>query len=314
MIELRGLHRRFGARIAVEAVDLTVAPGEVLGLLGPNGAGKTTTLRMITGYLEPTRGTVLVDGHDVARDPLAVRRRLGYLPEGAPLWPESTPDTLLAFCARIHGLDRTRARRRRAEITERLQLGAVLHQRCETLSRGFRRRVALAVAVLHDPPLLVLDEPTEGLDPNQKHEVRTLLGDLAGERTVILSTHLLEEVEPLCTRGAILHEGRLVADEPPACLRARSRWAGAVTVRFAGEQPAVAVLSGLPSVAAVEPGPGGEGWTLFPRRDDQAPHTRLSAAVTDLARARGLDLLELHVHAGRLDDVFGDLTGRGAQA
>ncbi len=310
MIELEALHRRFGPRIAVERIDLRIGRGELLALLGPNGAGKTTTLRMLAGYLEPTAGRARVLGHVVADDPLPVRRRLGYLPEGAPLWPETTPAALLAFCARVHRLDGARFRRARGRIVEQLQLEEVLPRRIETLSRGFRRRVALAAALLHDPEVIVLDEPTEGLDPNQKHEVRTLLRELAEDRVVVLSTHLLEEVEALGTRVAVMHRGRLAADETPAALRRRSRWEGAVTVRFAGPAPQAAKLAALDGVAAVD-GPAADGsFTVFPSSPDAVPAGRLQARLADLARGQDTDLAELHVHRGRLDEVFGQLTDR----
>lgn len=313
MIQLEALHRRFGPRIAVDGLDLAVGRGELLGLLGPNGAGKTTTLRMLTGYLEPTSGRARVLGHVVADDPLPVRRRLGYLPEGAPLWPEATAAELLAFCGRIHRLDRTRYRSSLARLVDQLQLAEVMPRRIDTLSRGFRRRVALAAALLHEPEVIVLDEPTDGLDPNQKHEVRALLRALAEDRVIVLSTHLLEEVEALCTRVAVIHQGRLVADETPATLRRRSRWEGAVTVRFAGSAPLPEDLAALAGVGSVS-GPEADGsFTLFPADDAPRPGV-LQAELAGLARDRGADLAELHAHAGRLDEVFGRLTDRPATA
>ena len=309
MIELHALHRRFGPRIAVEHVDLTMGRGEVLGLLGANGAGKTTTLRMLTGHLEPTRGRARVLGHAVADDPRPVRRRLGYLAEGAPLWGELTPAEHLAFCARIHRLDRARTAAARGRLVDQLQLGPVLERRVDTLSRGFRRRVALALALLHDPDVVVLDEPTEGLDPNQKHEVRALLREIAPDRIIVLSTHLLEEVEDLCTRVAVIHEGRIVADATPAALRRRSRWEGALQLRFAG--PAPAWLATLPGVASID-GPDADGaLVLFPAADAGGA---LAARVAARVRAEGDELVELHGHRGRLDEVFGALTGRPRSA
>ncbi|MEE4297923.1 MAG: ABC transporter ATP-binding protein [Pseudomonadales bacterium] len=309
MIRLEGLHRRFGPRVAVERIDLVVERGELLALLGPNGAGKTTTLRMLTGFLEPTSGRARVLGHVVADDPLPVRRRLGYLPEGAPLWPETTPRDLLAFCARVRRLETARWRRAQDHLVEALQLGEAMRRRIDTLSRGLRRRVALAAALLHDPEVIVLDEPTAGLDPNQKHAVRTLLRELATDRVVILSTHLLEEVEALCTRAAVMHRGRVVADASPRALRRRSRWEGAVTVRFAGIAPTPAALTALPGVESVSGPAADSAFTLFPTPGDDSG-ALLQASLLELARGSRSEVAELRVHEGRLDEVFGRLTDR----
>ncbi len=221
MIELDQLSRRFGSIVAVDGVSLNVARGEVTGLLGPNGAGKTTTMRLATGYLHPTSGRARIDGIDVADNPVAARRRFGYLPEGAPLYPEMTPRGLLRFAAAIHGLNGRAARRGLGRVIERIGLSPVLDRPIGTLSKGFKRRTALAAALLHEPPALILDEPTDGLDPNQKHEVRGLIRELAPETAVIVSTHLLEEVETICTRAVVIANGRIVADETPGDLAAR---------------------------------------------------------------------------------------------
>jgi ABC-2 type transport system ATP-binding protein len=221
MIEVQGLVKAYGAKRAVDGISFTVRRGDILGFLGPNGAGKSTTMKMITGFLRPDAGRALVGGVDVAADPVAVKRKIGYLPESAPAYPEMTVEEFLAFIAEIRGF---RAAARQAQVDRAINLthlGPARHQAIETLSRGYKQRVGFAQALLHDPPVLVLDEPTDGLDPNQKNEVRTLIKSMATEKAVILSTHILEEVEAICTRVIIISQGRVVADETPAQLRAR---------------------------------------------------------------------------------------------
>jgi ABC-2 type transport system ATP-binding protein len=220
-IEIERLTKRFDTLTAVDDLAFSVARGEVLGFLGPNGAGKTTTMRMLAGFMPPSAGTARICGHDVRTDGLAARRCLGFLPEGAPTYPDMTVSGFLRFVARIRGY-------RGRELGARLEgalalthLESVRLQPIETLSKGFKRRVGLAQALLHDPPVLVLDEPTDGLDPNQKHDVRTLIRRMAPQKAIIISTHLLEEVEAVCTRAMIIAHGRVVADETPAQLRAR---------------------------------------------------------------------------------------------
>jgi ABC-2 type transport system ATP-binding protein len=221
LIEIEGLSKHFGELVAVDAVSFSVARGEVLGFLGPNGAGKSTTMKMLAGFVTPTAGTARICGHDVQDDSVAARCALGFLPEGAPTYPEMTVGAFLRFCAKVRGY-------RGAALAERVEhaigltkLSGVLLQPIETLSKGFKRRVGLAQALLHDPPVLVLDEPTDGLDPNQKHEVRTLIARMASEKAIIISTHILEEVDAVCTRAIIIAAGRIVADEPPSALSER---------------------------------------------------------------------------------------------
>jgi ABC-2 type transport system ATP-binding protein len=222
MIQVTHLTRRYGPLTAVDDVSFTVAPGEVLGFLGPNGAGKSTTMKMITGFLAPTSGTVQVCGHDVQTAPLAAKACMGYLPEGAPGYAEMPVRRFLDFIADIRGLEGGRRRARLDDVIARLSLRGVLEQAIETLSKGFKRRVGLAQALLHDPRVLILDEPTDGLDPNQKHEVRTLINQISKDKTIVISTHILEEVEAVCSRAIIIAAGRLLADDTPAALAARS--------------------------------------------------------------------------------------------
>ncbi|MFM1823725.1 MAG: hypothetical protein RI967_1991 [Planctomycetota bacterium] len=221
-IEARALVKRFGQIHAVRGIDLTVPSGQVLGFLGPNGAGKSTTMRMITGFLEPTSGTVTLDGIDLARDPIAAKRTFGYLPEGAPAYPDMTVEEFLAFIAAARGFSGRDARDRVERAIHRVNLGSVRRQAFETLSKGYKRRTGLAQALLHDPGILVLDEPTDGLDPNQKHEVRELIRELGGDRAVVLSTHILEEVEAVCTRAVVVNRGAIVFDGTPAEMEARA--------------------------------------------------------------------------------------------
>jgi ABC-2 type transport system ATP-binding protein len=222
MIEVKGLVKAYGAKRAVDGVSFSVKRGEILGFLGPNGAGKSTTMKMITGFLRPDAGTALVEGIDVALDPVSVKRKLGYLPENAPAYPEMTVSEFLGFIAEVRGYRERAARRERVDRAIALtHLASVRNQTIETLSKGFKQRVGFAQALLHDPPVLILDEPTDGLDPNQKNEVRVLIRNMAAEKAVILSTHILEEVEAICTRVIIISRGKVVADETPRELLAR---------------------------------------------------------------------------------------------
>ncbi|ODU59838.1 MAG: multidrug ABC transporter ATP-binding protein [Acetobacteraceae bacterium SCN 69-10] len=239
MIEIQGLTKRFAGFTAVDNVSFNVARGEVLGFLGPNGAGKSTTMRMLAGFMTPTAGTARICGHDVQTDSLAARRSMGFLPEGAPTYPEMTVLAFLRFTARIRGYSGSEMDDRVGHAIGLTTLGGVRLQPIETLSKGFKRRVGLAQALLHDPPVLVLDEPTDGLDPNQKHEVRTLIARMAPEKAIVISTHILEEVEAVCTRAIIIARGRVVADATPAELAGRDPAGGLDAVfRAITAQPA----------------------------------------------------------------------------
>jgi len=222
MLEIESLTKRFDAVVAVNGLSLTVRPGEVLGFLGPNGAGKTTTMKMATGYLTPDGGSARICGHDIVTNTLAAQRRLGYLPEGAPAYGEMTPREFLTFICQVRGLSGGEAKGARDVAIGHTGLGPVLDRPIETLSKGFRRRVGLAQAILHDPDVLIMDEPTDGLDPNQKHTVRELIRAIAPTKTIVISTHLLEEVEAICTRAVIIDKGRIVADGTPKELMMQS--------------------------------------------------------------------------------------------
>lgn len=220
LIEIEGLTKRFGAFTAVDCVSFNVARGEVLGFLGPNGAGKSTTMKMLAAFMTPTSGTARICGHDVLTQSLAARRALGFLPEGAPTYPEMTVLGFLRFVARIRGYSGGELADRVDHAIGLTTLAGVRLQPVETLSKGFKRRVGLAQALLHDPPVLVLDEPTDGLDPNQKREVRALINRMTADKAIVISTHLLEEVDAVCTRAVVIAGGRVVADATPGELAA----------------------------------------------------------------------------------------------
>jgi ABC-2 type transport system ATP-binding protein len=222
MIKTQNLTKHYHGLVAVEDLTFSVEPGEVLGFLGPNGAGKSTTMRMIAGFVVPTGGSASICGFDIATQPREAKSQLGYLPEGAPSYGEMTVEGFLDFVADLRALEGATRKARLDYVIGRLQLDGVLAQSIDTLSKGFKRRVGLAQAIVHDPKVLILDEPTDGLDPIQKHEVRTLISEIAKEKTIIISTHILEEVDAVCTRAAIIAHGKLVADDTPAGLKARA--------------------------------------------------------------------------------------------
>src|SRR5258706_1533924 len=215
MIRIENLVKAFGAKRAVDGISFNVERGEVVGFLGPNGSGKSTTMRMITGYYAPDAGRVSVGGHDVVEDPLEAKRLIGYLPENAAAYPEMTVQGFLAFAAELRGLAGDAKRKAVARAVERCFLSSVLHQSIDTLSKGYRHRTCLAQALIHDPEGLILDEPTDGLDPNQKHEVRNLIRELGKSKAVVVFTHILEEVDAACTRAIIIDRGRIVAQGTP---------------------------------------------------------------------------------------------------
>ncbi len=304
MIEVQSLTKHFGPLHAVNGVSFSVAKGEVLGFLGPNGAGKSTTMKMITGFLTPTSGTATICGNDIQAKPIKAKQHIGYLPEGAPLYSDMTPAGFLGFIANvrgIHGRDKHKAVARAIELT---QLRGVVNQPIETLSKGFKRRVGLAQALLHDPDVLILDEPTDGLDPNQKHDVRKIIQDMAPEKSIVISTHILEEVGAVCSRALIIAGGKIVADGTPAELQARAPDHNAVTLVLKSPPASVAQTSlmGLDGVERVElvdettvrafPAAGGS----------------IAAAVSQLARDNAWLIDGLHVEQGHMDEVFRQIT------
>jgi ABC-2 type transport system ATP-binding protein len=310
-IEIEGLSKSFGDIEAVCGVSFTVARGEVLGFLGPNGAGKSTTMKMLAGFLTPTAGTARICGHDVVTDGLAARARLGYLPEGAPAYPDMTPADFLAFIARVRGFRGSDAKSAIDQAVRRVELGAVLHQPIETLSKGFRRRVGLAQALLHDPDVLILDEPTDGLDPNQKHQVRQLIASMAATKAIIISTHILEEVDAVCTRAMVIAGGRVKVDGTPAELEARSPYYHAVYVRGLAALPDNVHndLAALPSVSSVAPSGRADDTGIYVLPEHGAD---IAGAVRDTLARHNVPLAELRIERGRLDDVFRDITRAAA--
>ena len=306
MIKTEHLTKRYDSVTAVDDVTFDVGPGEVLGFLGPNGAGKTTTMRMIAGFVAPTSGKASICGHDIETDPLAAKASLGYLPEGAPSYGEMTVRKFLEFIADLRRLEGSRRKARLDHVIERLQLSGVLDQSIETLSKGFRRRVGLAQAIVHDPPVLVLDEPTDGLDPIQKHEVRTLINDMARDKIIVISTHILEEVDAVCTRAIIIARGKIVADDTPTRLAFKSRYYNAVSLQLeqADQLAAVrAAIAALPAVAEVEISEREGRLTALPRE-----RAAILPAISELAVSKGFKLKELHLEPGRLDEVFRSIT------
>jgi ABC-2 type transport system ATP-binding protein len=308
MIETRQLTKRFGLITAVDDVTLSVDAGEVLGFLGPNGAGKSTTMKMVTGFLEPTSGSASVCGHEVLDDPVAVKRSLGYLPEGAPTYGDMTPLSYLGFVAQVRGFDGAERQRRIDAVVEKVALEEVLRQPIETLSKGFKRRVGLAQAMLHDPPVLIMDEPTDGLDPNQKRHVRGLIRQMAKNKAIVISTHILEEVEAVCTRAVIIARGKIRADARPDALRARAANHNSVLITALqkdadGIGKRIINLPGVKTVEAIGTVDGITKLRASPKRGKP-----IATEIADLVRSAGLPVREMFVEQGSLDDVFWDMT------
>jgi len=307
LIEIQNLTKHFGSLTAVNGISFTVKRGEVLGFLGPNGAGKSTTMKMLTGFLAPTSGSIEVAGHSVLDAPIRAQECIGYLPEGAPLYPDMTPASLLRFVAAIRGMSGSSMRERIEQVIGQVHIEGVLHQSVETLSKGYKRRVGLALAILHDPEILILDEPTDGLDPNQKHEVRELIRRMAKDKAIVLSTHILEEVDAVCTRAMVIDRGVVVADGTPEELGARA--AHHNVVRFSLRNASDAVedeLRDLANVVAVDRLADTNGKKCY----QLTPLNRMSIVgeVSDLARTRNWEIEELVSQPGRLDELFREVT------
>jgi len=307
MIETRQLCKRYGDLLAVDGISFKVEAGQVLGFLGQNGAGKSTTMKMLAGFLSPTSGSASVGGFDIETQSLQAKRVLGYLPEGAPSYCEMTVHEFLEFIADVRELKGYLREKRLDDAIARLHLEHVLEQPIDTLSKGFKRRVGLAQAILHDPPVLILDEPTDGLDPNQKHEVRTLINAMARDKTIIVSTHLLEEVHAVCTRAIIIAAGRILADAKPSELEARSRYHQAVSLTAENVNAAKDALARVADVAAIEVDPQDGRITAFPK-----PGRAIFVAVSDALKAQNVSVRELALEGGRLDEVFRTITQEAA--
>jgi len=310
MIEIDHLVKKFGDFTAVNGLSFEVARGQVMGFLGPNGAGKSTTMKMLTGFLRPTAGTARIAGLDICTQTRQAQQMFGYLPEGAPAWPDMTPRRFLDFITQIRGMDKPTARAAMARAIEMTELHGVLDQPIDTLSKGFRRRVGLAQAIIHDPDVLVMDEQTDGLDPNQKFQVRRAIADMAADKAIVISTHILEEVDAICTDAIIVDRGEIVAAGSPSMLAARSRFAGAVTLTVATElvekvSDGLSTLSGIRLEHRVR---GGEtNLHVFAQSGDAAGLlARVRAHIADA----DWPVQALALETGRLDDVFGQLTGK----
>jgi ABC-2 type transport system ATP-binding protein len=307
MIEIRHLAKRFGALQAVQDLSMQLHPGEVLGFLGPNGAGKSTTMKMITGFFAPDSGEVLIQGVNVQQDPIGAQKLIGYLPEGAPSYSDMQVQRFLNFIAEVRGYRGAEKQAVVDEAIRNMDLRTVAEQRIDTLSKGFKRRVGLAQAILHDPKVLILDEPTDGLDPNQKHQVRDLIRSLSKDKIVIISTHILEEVTAVCSRVVIMSAGQLVEDCTPADLEQRSCFHGAVTL-ILSEAPHpqfIEAVNSLDGVARLQQ--SGTELVIFPAND-----ASLFESLKSLCHQEQVQYQDIYRERGRLDDVFRQITAGSA--
>ena len=299
MIRIENLVKSFGAKRAVDGVSFNVERGEVLGFLGPNGAGKSTTMRMITGFMPPTEGKVTVGGHDVAESPLEAKRLMGYLPENAAAYPDMTVRGFLEFAAELRGLHGAKRKQAVHRVVELCFLESVLRQSIDTLSKGYKHRTCLAQALIHDPDVLIMDEPTDGLDPNQKHEVRNLIRTLGKNKAIVFSTHILEEVDAACTRAIIIDRGKIVANGTPEELRGMSNLAGAVTLSAHG-----ATAEKLSSLGRVED--LGGAFRIYPH--DKSRSAELAREIVELVAREGWKVEGMYSERGELDEVFRRIT------
>ena len=313
MIEINNLTKNFDQFTAIDDLTFTVKEGEVLGFLGPNGAGKSTTMKLITGFLSASHGSISIDGFDISKNPIEAKSLMGYLPEGAPSYGDMTTLEFLNFVAQIRGYTGEEILLRVQRVLDEVELNSVSQQTIETLSKGFKRRVGLAQAIMHDPKVLILDEPTDGLDPNQKHHVRELIKNLARDKIVIISTHILEEVTAVCSRAIIIAQGKIVADGTPAELESRSKYHQAVSVRLSKNYDLATDLTGIAEVGDVEK--DSEDDMVF--RILASGSNSIFSQVSEIAQAKHWPVTEFHVSRGQLEDVFRTVTqqtqGQGAQ-
>lgn len=307
MISVTNLTKRFGQTVAVDDLTFSVQRGEVLGFLGPNGAGKSTTMKMIAGFLKPDLGSVRIDGIDMAQDPIEAKKSLGYLPEGIPLYGDMPVQSFLTFIARIRGFDSSQLANRIAEVIADVQIGDVLEQPIHTLSKGFKRRVGIAQALIHDPQALVLDEPTDGLDPNQKDQIAALIGNISQRKAIILSTHILTEVESVCNRVMIINQGKVVADQLPVAMAEVSEFHNSVHLQLNGCSPdnVRQRLLGIDEVADVLYNENNGSFRLVSNNG-----CSLVDRVWEVAQSSGWDVRTLSEEKGKLEDVFRQLTGK----
>ena len=312
MIQAQNLTKAFGAKLAVNGVSFSVERGEVLGFLGPNGAGKSTTMRMITGFIPPSDGEISVGGYNMLTHPIPARRLIGYLPENAPVYVDMTVRSFLSFCAELSGLRGDARKKAVNRVVEMCFLESVLYQSVDTLSKGYRHRTCFAQAIIHDPDVLVLDEPTDGLDPNQKHEIRGLIRRMGERKAIIFSTHILEEVEAVCSRAIIIDRGQIVANGTPEELKRKSEFGGAVLVAVCGVPGAQLAerLSSIPNArkAMIVKEENGEVWARIYPRAGMAENGNSELIRNVLTAANGWQVAELRTEEGRLDDVFRSIT------
>ena len=311
MIKVENLSKAFGAKVAVDDVSFSVERGEILGFLGPNGAGKSTTMRMITGYIPPTAGVARVGDHDVTENPIAAKRLIGYLPESAPLYTDMTVVGFLGFCAEVRGINGTDKSKAIDRAIEMCFLEQVRHQSVDTLSKGYRHRTCFAQSIIHDPDVLVMDEPTDGLDPNQKHEMRMLIRRMGQSKTIIFSTHILEEVEAACTRAIIIDQGKVVANGSPDDLKAKSEFAGSFLVTVKGAEASAVreklgtIVQAAKTTVVTDNAPD-VTVRVFPKSKDT--NGELGQAIFDVASKNSWKVSEIKQEEGRLDDVFRNIT------
>jgi ABC-2 type transport system ATP-binding protein len=303
MIQISQLSKYFDDFCAVDTISFTLEPGEILGFLGPNGAGKSTTMKILTGFLAPSSGQVTILGHDVLKDPISAQLEIGYLPEGAPAYADMTVRAALKFIGQIRGYRGEELQQRMQNVIEKVELQAVLDKRVENLSKGYCRRLGIAQALIHEPKVLILDEPTDGLDPNQKHQVRQLIRNLSKDKTVIISTHILEEVSAVCTRAMILAAGRIVFDGTPQALAAKSDLHNAVRIKL--QSTAEGIVDALSALADVKQVLSNEDGmiTVYPNEGKA-----ILPAVNSVLHSHNCLVEELHVESGQLDDVFRKVT------
>ncbi|MDY6925627.1 MAG: ABC transporter ATP-binding protein [Pseudomonadota bacterium] len=302
MISVKNLSKFYDHFKAVDNLSFDISPGNIVGFLGPNGAGKSTTMKMLTGFLPPSEGEIFIKERSIDSDAKAIQRDIGYLPEGAPAYGDMTVWQFLHFIADVRRLKGSHRKERLYDVIHRVELGDVLNRPIDNLSKGFKRRVGLAQAILHDPDILILDEPTDGLDPNQKHHVRQLIEDLSREKIVIISTHILEEVAAVCNRVMIIADGQLRFDDTPEVLRHRSRYCNAVSLRlsYAADISGLAELEGVDEME-IDRKTGVV--TLFPE-----PGKHIFHAINEYVTQRRLPVDTLTLETGRLDEVFRDIT------
>ncbi len=305
MIQINNLTKQFGDFTAVDNLSFTISAGDIVGFLGPNGAGKSTTMKMITGFLEASSGKITVNGINIEDQPLEAKQQIGYLPEGAPAYGDMTPAQFLSFIADVRGLTGQDKIQRIKDVIASVELESVLDRPIENLSKGFKRRVGLAQAIIHDPKVLILDEPTDGLDPNQKHHVRELIANLSKDKLVIISTHILEEVSAVCNRAVIISSGKKLFDGSPQELEAKSKYHQAITLSLIDQKPDLKAIEALSEVGSTAPVEHEENsLTLFAKNSSDS----LFPQVLDYIQQNKLPVSALYAEKGKLDDVFRDLT------